>query len=103
MRTTELQYDSTPLRDNTDHDYSQVLDELGSRWLTWAPALSKSLQASAASSNQEAGLLFAGLKLIIYSYSAAFQTLPTKRKKNKSSDVGTMATVFASGKSRKEM
>ena len=93
MRTTELQYDSTPLRDNTDHDYSQVLDELGSRWLTWAPALSKSLQASAASSNQEAELLFAGLKLIIYS--AAFQTLPTKRKKNKSSDAGTMATVFA--------
>jgi hypothetical protein len=101
MRTTELQYDSTPLRDTTDHNYSRVLDELGNRWLTWAPGLSKSLQASAASSNQEAELLFAGLKLTIYS--AAFQTLPTKRKKTKSSDAGTMATVFASGKSRKEM
>ena len=101
MRTAALQYDNAPLRDATDHDYSRVLDELGERWLAWAPALSKTLQSSVDPSKHEAELLFAGLKLAVYS--AAFQTLPTKRKKDRVSKAGVMATVFASGISRREM
>ena len=94
MRAAALEYDNAPLRDATDHDYSRVLDELGERWLAWAPALSKTLQSSAdpMASKQEAELLFAGLKLTVYS--AAFQTLPTKRKKDKISKAEGMATVL---------
>ena len=65
------------------------------------PALSKTLQSSVDPSKHEAELLFAGLKLAVYS--AAFQTLPTKRKKDRVNKAGVMATFFSTGKSRREM
>ena len=69
-----------------DHAYIQTVDRLAERWLTWASNLRQEMDDSPEMNKQEAEILFAGLKLIVYS--ASFQTLPTKRKKEKGNQRG---------------
>ena len=75
LRTTTLQYDMAPLRDCDNHAYSHSLDVLAKRWLRWAAELGAEMGPSTDTRRLETDLLFAGLKLTIYS--ASFQTLPT--------------------------
>ena len=101
MKTASLQYDMGPLSDRADHAYTHTLDGLAGRWLLWAEELGAEMGTSRASRQLETALLFAGLKLIIYS--ASYQTLPTKRKRNRATNAGALLTKFASGESRKEL
>ena len=101
MRSTTLQYDNAPLRACADHAYIQTLDRLAGRWLTWASDLRQEMDDTPEMNKQEAEILFAGLKLIVYS--ASFQTLPTKRKKERAINEGAMQIKFASGRSRQEL
>ena len=96
-----MQYDCDPLRDGLHPAYSQILDGLAEGWLQWAPALGAVMEASDEPRRLEAEILFAGIKLIVYS--ASFQTLPTKRKKGSALNAGKMVTNVASGESRKEL
>jgi hypothetical protein len=81
LKTASLQYDMAPLNDSADHAYTHTLDALAGRWLQWAEELGAVMGPSKASQQQETALLFAGLKLTIYS--ASYQTLPTKRKRER--------------------
>jgi hypothetical protein len=101
MRSTTLQYDNAPLSACADHAYIQTLDRLAERWLTWASDLRQEMDDTPEMNKQEAEILFAGLKLIVYS--ASFQTLPTKRKTEWAINEGTMQIKFASGRSRQKL
>ena len=90
-----------PLNNNADHACTHNLDALARRWLRWAEDLGAVMGPPKAFRQQETALLFAGLKLTIYS--ASYQTLPTKRKRERATNAGTLLTKFASGESRKEL
>ena len=102
LRTTALQYDMAPLRECVDHAYSHTLDVLAKRWLWWAAEMAAEMGPATDSRRLETDLLYAGLKLTIYS--ASFQTLPTKRKRQGAISAGALLTKFASGgEARKEL
>ena len=105
MRTSAAQYDNAPLIDNADHAYTRVLDELSERWLRWVSVLSLDKLVEPGAPNlpleEEVELASEGLKMIVYS--ASFQTLPTKRVKERAINAGSMQTKFASGRSRAEL
>ena len=96
-----LQYDMAPLSDCAEHAFTHTLDGLAGRWLLWAVELGAEMGTSRASRQLQTSLLFAGLKLVIYS--ASYQTLPTKRKRERATNAGALLTKFASGESRKEL
>ena len=101
LRTTTLQYDMAPLRDCDNHAYSHSLDVLAKRWLRWAAELGAEMGPSTDTRRLETDLLFAGLKLTIYS--ASFQTLPTKRKSERACSAGAGLIKLANGGARKEL
>ena len=101
LRTASLQFDMDPLRDSAGHAYTHSLDVLAGRWCLWAEGLGAVMGSPRASPRQETALLFAGLKLTIYS--ASYQTLPTKRMRERATNAGTLLTKFATGDSRKEL
>ena len=101
MNAASNQYDIAPLREGAFQDYARVLDELSIRWLSWAEALREASIEEPGPPSPEVEILFSGLKLALYS--AAYQTLPTKRAPSKAVNDGTMQTKFANGDSRKEL